>query len=407
MTRKPKNKGPKKALKIRIYPNKEQEILLNKTFGCCRKLHNTFLDLKQKKLPVPTEAKLKSELTYMKEVDANALQQSRIRLQNAHENYYNSLSGKRKGRKIGPPKFKSKHNGHQSYKTTNSNNNVKIDFDVKKVKLPKIGWIKFRDPRIFSSNIRSVTVSRDPSHRFYISILIDKSVPQEKVPVQKVLGIDMSLEHLSVDSNWTKTDYPRFFRKHEKKLAREQRILSRRQKGSKTQKASKRYLKQKLKVAKIHAHIADSRRDFLQKLSTQITNEYDAVCIETLDMKAMAQSLNLGKSVNDVGWGEFSRILEYKCLWKGKHFVDIDKWFPSSKLCSECGFKNKALTLKDRAWVCPKCGTVHDRDCNAAVNIRTEGIRILEERLGHKLNLSTAEIAGTHAQGDCVRPVPV
>jgi putative transposase len=288
--------------------------------------------------------------------------------------------------------------------------NIKINFESRQIKLPKVGWVKFRDDRIFSTKIRSVTISRDPAHRFYASVLIDKSISKTKVPVKKVLGLDMSLEHLTVDSSSHKTDYPRYFRKYETKLAWEQRKLSRKQKGSKTQKSSNNYQSQKIAVAKIHAKIADSRRDFLHKLSTQITNEYDAVSIESLNMKGMAQSLKLGKSVNDVGWGEFSHMLEYKCLWKGKHFNKVDKWFPSSKLCSVCEYKNSSLTLSDRVWTCPSCGVVHDRDCNAAVNIRDEGIRILN----HKFLSSTAGTAETvfsfrkdHAQGDCVRPVQI
>jgi len=393
--KKPKNDGPKKTFKIRLYPNVAQIVLLYKTFGCCRKLYNTFLSLKQQKQPVPTESVFKSEFPYMKEVDSIALQQSRLRLQTAYDNFFKSLKGQRKGSKIGPPKFKSKRNEFQSYKSINVNENIQINFESRQIKLPKIGWVKFRDNRIFSARINSVTVSRDPAHRFHASILIDKSVPQNKACPEKVLGFDMSLQHLIVDSSGNKTDYPRYFRKNEDKLAWEQRKLSRKQK------ASHRYQSQKIKVARVHARIADSRRDFLQKLSTQITNEYNAVCVESLNMKAMAGSLTLGKSVNDCGWGEFSRMLEYKALWKGKHFIKIDKWFPSSKLCSVCGFKNVALTLADRVWTCPGCGTVQDRDCNAAVNVRDEGIRILN----HNLNSSTVGTAGIHAQGDCVRPV--
>ena len=163
-------------------------------------------------------------------------------------------------------------------------------------------------------------------------------------------------------------------------------------------------------MAKVYAKIADSRRDFLQKQSTQITNEYDVICIESLNMKAMAQSLNLGKSVNDVGWGMFSRMLEYKSLWKGKYLVKIAKYFPSSKRCSKCGFINKELTLSDRTWVCPKCGTVHDRDINAAVNIREEGIRLFND--SHKSTVGITETDfiykdKVYAQGDCIRPIHV
>jgi putative transposase len=345
----------------------------------------------------------------MAEVDSIALQQSRINLQQANNNYSKFLKGQRKGPKIHAPKFKSKKTGKFSYKTMNVTGNIKIDFEARQVKLPKIGWVKFRDQRVFSSKIRSVTVSRDPAHRFYASILIDKIIPTErvkKIQPEKVLGLDMSLEHLTVDNTGNKLDYPRNFRIYEKKLAWEQRKLSRKQKGSKTQKSSNRYQNQKIKVAKVHAKIADSRRDFLQKQSTQITNEYDVICIESLNMKGMAQSLNLGKSVHDVGWGQFTHMLEYKSLWKGKHLVKVSKFFPSSKRCSKCGYINKGLTLSDRTWICPECGVAHDRDINAAVNIREEGIRLFKDK-------GTVGTTGTdrilldtiYAQGDCVRPV--
>jgi putative transposase len=400
--------SPKKAIKVRIYPNKDQVTLLYKTFGCCRKIYNSLLDLQQKKQPCPTEAQFKTVYPFMAEVDSIALQQSRINLQQANNNYSKSLKGQRKGPKIHAPKFKSKKTGKFSYKTMNVTGNIKIDFDAHQVKLPKIGWVKFRDQRIFSSKIRSVTVSRDPAHRFYASILIDKIVPIEKVKPEKVLGLDMSLQHLTVDNTGNKLNYPRNFRKYEIKLAWEQRKLSRKQKGSKIQKSSNSYQNQKIAIAKVHVKIADSRKDFLQKQSTQITNEYDVICIESLNMKAMAQSLNLGKSVNDVGWGQFVHMLEYKSLWKGKHLVKVPKFFPSSKRCSRCGIINKSLTLSERAWFCPECKTVHDRDINAAVNIREEGIRFFKD--SHKSTVGTTVTDPilsdlVYAQGDCVRPV--
>ena len=406
--RKLPDNSPKKAIKVRIYPNKDQTILLYKTFGCCRKIYNSLLDLQQKKQPCPTEAQFKTVYPFMAEVDSIALQQSRINLQQANNNYFKSLKGQRKGPKIRAPKFKSKKTGKFSYKTINVNDSDMIKFNTRHIKLPKIGWVKFRDRRIFSTKIKSITVSRDPAHRFYASILIDKIVPTEKVQPKKVLGLDMSLEHLTVDNTGNKLNYPRNFRKYEVKLAWEQRKLSRKQKSSKTQKSSNRYQKQKIKVAKVHAKIADSRRDFLQKQSTQITNEYDVICIESLNMKVMVQSLNLGKSVGDVGWGQFTHMLEYKTLWKGKHLVKIPKYFPSSKKCSKCGFINTKLTLSERAWTCPECGAAHDRDINAAVNIREEGIRLFKD----KSTVGTTETDsilsdGVYAQGDCVRPVHV
>ena len=399
--------SPKKAIKVRIYPNKDQTTLLYKTFGCCRKIYNSLLELQQKKLPCPTEAQFKTMYPFMAEVDSMALQQSRINLQQANNNYSKSLKGQRKGPKIHAPKFKSKKTGKFSYKTMNVTNCIRVNFDSRQVKLPKIGWVKFRDQRIFSTKIKSVTVSRDPAHRFYASILINKIVPTEKVRAEKILGLDMSLEHLTVDNTGSKLDYPRNFRRYESKLAWEQRKLSRKQKGSNTQKSSNSYQEQKIKVAKVHAKIADSRKDFLQKQSTQITNEYDVICIESLNMKAMAQSLNLGKSVNDVGWGMFSHMLEYKTLWKGKYLVKVSKFFPSSKRCSKCGYINKGLTLYERTWACPECDTAHDRDINAAVNIREEGIRLFKDKSTVGTTETGLPFGQADAQGDCVRPVHV
>jgi putative transposase len=365
------------------------------------------LELQQKKLPCPTEAQFKTMYPFMAEVDSMALQQSRINLQQANNNYSKSLKGQRKGPKIHAPKFKSKKTGKFSYKTMNVTNCIRVNFDSRQVKLPKIGWVKFRDQRIFSTKIKSVTVSRDPAHRFYASILINKIVPTEKVRAEKILGLDMSLEHLTVDNTGSKLDYPRNFRRYESKLAWEQRKLSRKQKGSNTQKSSNSYQEQKIKVAKVHAKIADSRKDFLQKQSTQITNEYDVICIESLNMKAMAQSLNLGKSVNDVGWGMFSHMLEYKTLWKGKYLVKVSKFFPSSKRCSKCGYINKGLTLYERTWACPECDTAHDRDINAAVNIREEGIRLFKDKSTVGTTETGLPFGQADAQGDCVRPVHV
>jgi len=410
--KRPKNTGPKKAIKIRIYPDKEQTILLYKTFGCCRKLFNTFLDLKRNRQPCPTEHELKEQFSFMKEVDSIALQQSRVNLVNAFDNFFKSIKGQRKGPKMGQPKFKSKRNGHQSYKTNNVNNSIRINFETRHIKLPILGWVKFRDNRVFNAQIRSATVSKDPSNRFYVSILIDKVVPRVKVApkkaLKKVIGMDMSMKNVLVNSKGTKLEHPKYFRKYEEKLAWEQRKLSRKQKGSKTQKSSHKYQKQRIKVAKIQAKISDSRNDFMQKLSTQITNEYDLICIESLNMHAMAQSLNLGKSVNDLGWGMFIRMLEYKSLWKGKYIIEIPKYFPSSQLCHACAYRYKGLTLSERTWVCPVCGTVHDRDINAAINVEVEGVRIFKERYGTVGTTETGSCRKArpiNARGDCVRPM--
>ena len=359
-----------KAFKFRIIPNEEQRILLAKTFGCCRFIYNRMLSDKiahfklfGKKLQT-TPAQYKTEFSWLREVDSLALANVQLHLQAAYQNFFNNKS-------VGFPNFKSKHSGHNSYTTNHVNGNIILATGF--LKLPQIGRVRIKQHRQIPADYRlkSVTVSLTPTGKYYVSILHEYDADVQPVNPVDVLGLDFSMPELYVDSNGMSPAYPRYYRQAQSKLAKEQRKMSRRKKGGKN------YIKQKLKVARIHEHIANQRKDFLHKQSRQIANAYDAVAIENLDMKDMTQALHFGKSVSDNGWGMFTRMLEYKLTDSGKAFVKIDKWFPSSKTCSKCGCINETLKLGDRIWTCDGCGVTHNRDTNAAINIRNEGLRLL------------------------------
>ena len=367
-----------KAYKFRIYPNKEQQVLFAKTFGCVRLVYNHWLDRKIKQYEDDkttltyascakelAEMKKKDEYLFLQEVDSISLQQSLRHLDTAFQNFF-------KQPKTGFPRFKSKKYNQNSYSTVCINGNISISNGY--LKLPKIGQVKLKQHRNIPSNytLRSVTVSQTPSGKYYASILFEYENQVQKQEMYDFLGLDFSMHELYKDSNGNEPAYPRYYRQAEKRLKREQRKLSKMQKGSKNRD------KQRIKVAKLHEKVANQRKDFLHKQSRQITNAYDCVCVEDLDMKAMSQSLNFGKSVSDNGWGMFVTFLKYKLEEQGKKLVKVDKFFASSQTCSICGYVNKKTkNLSIRAWDCPECGTHHDRDLNAAINIRNEGMRIV------------------------------
>ena len=360
-----------KAYKFRIYPNAEQRIMIAKTFGCVRFIYNRMLsdkikhyeETKQKLKNTPAQYKI--EFPWLKEVDSLALANAQMNLQTAYNNFFRNS-------KTGFPKFKSKKSNRRSYTTNCVNDNICIEVDY--IKLPKVGLVKMKQHRRIPSDYRlkSVTVSQIPSGKYYASILFEyENQVQEQTP-QTFIGLDFSMHELYKDSNGNESQYPGYYRQAEKRLTREQRKLSLMQKGSKNRD------KQRVKVAKMHEKIANQRKDFLHKQSRQITNAYDCVCVENLDMKAMSQSLNFGKSVSDNGWGMFVMFLKYKLEEAGKRLVKVDKFFASSQICNVCGYKNsETKNLSIRAWDCPECGTHHDRDVNAAINIRNEGMRII------------------------------
>jgi len=312
-----------------------------------------------------TPAQYKKEFEWLKEVDSLALANAQMNLQAAYNNFFRSP-------KVGFPKFKSKKSNRRSYTTNCVNGNILIENGY--IKLPKVGLVKLKQHRLIPSGykLKSVTVSQTPGGKYYVSVLFAYENQVQQIEPQTFIGLDFSMHELYKDSNGSEPQYPRYYRQAEKKLRRGQRKLSLMRKGSKNRD------KQRIRVAKMHEKVANQRKDFLHKQSRQIANAYDCVCIENLDMKAMAQSLNFGKSVSDNGWGMFITFLQYKLTNIGKRLVRVDKFFASSQICSCCGYKNTAAkNLSIRAWDCPGCGAHHDRDVNAAINIRNKGMQLV------------------------------
>jgi putative transposase len=358
-----------KAYKFRIYPTAEQIIIFDKTFGCCRFIFNKMLGDKieyykeTEQSLKNTPAMYKTEFEFLKEVDSLALANVQLNLEKAYKNFFRDKSA-------GFPKFKSKRKSKQSYTTSCVNNNIKI-IDGHII-LPKVGAVKIKQHRIIPEiyTLKSVTVSKMPTGKYFASILFEYEKIIVPVEVNKTVGLDFSMKEGYVSSDGEVEAYPRYYRCLLDKLQKVSRKLS------KMQNFSQNWYKQKHKVALLHEKIANQRKDFLHKQSRQITNVYDLVGVEDLNMKGMSQALNFGKSVADNAWGMFRNMLKYKLEETGKYLVTIDKWFPSSKLCNNCGYKNDDLTLSIREWICPECGVAHDRDVNAAINIKDEAVRM-------------------------------
>ena len=361
-----------KAYKFRIYPNDEQKVIFAKTFGCTRFIYNKMLEdkivyYKQTKQKLNnTPAQYKTKFEWLKEVDSLALANAQMNLQKAFTNFYTKP-------KSGFPKFKSKHKNRKSYTTNNQKGSITLENGY--LKLPKIvDLIKVKQHRQIPKDykIKAVTISQTPSGKYYASILCEYANQVQTVEPKTFIGLDFSMKELYVASDGTVANYPRYYRKSQEKLAREQRKLSKCETGSKNR------AKQRIKVAKLHEKVANQRKDFLHKLSRQIANAYDCVCIEDLDMKAMSQALNFGKSVADNGWGMFTTFLKYKLNDAGKYLVKVDKFYASSQICNACGYKNPEIkNLSSREWKCPNCGTQHDRDINASINIRNAGMHLI------------------------------
>ena len=373
-----------KAIKYRIYPTREQAVLFAKTFGCCRKVYNLMLADKMEsyqatgKFVAVTPAKYKKEYSYLKEVDSLALANAQINLQSA----FRSRFTKKRKRKNGFPKFKSAKKSRKSYTTNNQKGTITL-MDSRYIKLPKVGKVKakiHRQPEM-DWQLKSATVSQNSDGKYYVSVLFElESQPSAYVADKtNAIGLDYASDGLYVDDNGNKGTNHKYYRESHRKLAKAQRRLSRMQGSKKKEEKSANYLKQLKKVNRIHRRIANQRLDNLHKISTEIANQYDVVCVESLNMKSMSnKKFGNGKSTMDNGYGMFLKMLEYKFADRKKYFVKVYKWFSFSHICNGCGKVHSEMkNLNNRIMKCD-CGLIIGRDQNAAINIKKEGLRILK-----------------------------
>ena len=374
-----------RAIKFRIYPTEEQAILFRKTFGCCRFIWNHMLADKMeyykehKTILTVTPAMYKDEFPWLREVDSLALANVQMNLNQAYTNYYEGFK-KKSSNKVGKPKFHSKKKSKRSYTTNNQNGTIAIDFEASKIKLPKVGWVKASLHRQFSNEwkICHATVSQDKTGQFFVSICFEKEKEEKAVSVDTILGLDYKSDGLYVDSNGNCAHMPHYFQEGQKQLAKLQKQQAKKVGNRKKEKKSNNWIKQQKKINKQYKKIANQRKDFLHKKSTEIANQYDLICVESLNMKALSnKGFKNGKATMDNGYGLFLEMLQYKQESRGHVLIKVDKFFPSSQMCSVCGCIHPITKdLSVRKWTCPDCDTEHDRDLNAAINIKNEGYRL-------------------------------
>lgn len=379
-----------KAIKIRIYPSDVQKQFISRQFGCCRKIYNLLLDYKKTEWDVNkhlvglkdmgkylTELKTKDEYFYLKEVHSKVLQQSMQDLNKSFNNFFKSL---KKDKSVGYPKFKSKHDTKQSCRFPSDIFN-RVGYKCDKIKGNRITLIKQlsnihfkcskRDEKYLNKkqdSIRSVTLTKTSSNKYYLSILIDyQQIKYESIDT--VIGLDLGIKDFCVDSNNIHYENKHFYKNSEKRLKFLQKCLNRKQKGSKNRN------KTRIQLAKLYEKITNRRNNYLHQITSMLVNENQVICIEDLNVKGMMSNHHLAKAIQDLGLYEFRRQLEYKCQFYGRQLVIINRFYPSSKTCHECGYINRKLTLNDREWICPVCSEYIDRDYNAALNILDEGLR--------------------------------
>ena len=360
-----------KGVKFRAYPNKEQQNLINQTLGCCRLVYNKGLAMRNdaysngekvgynQTSAMLTGLKKQAGFTFLKNVDSIALQQSLRDLERGFKNFFE--------KRARHPQFKSKHNNHQSYRTINQGGTIRIV--GKYIKLPKLGYVKIKQSMEIG-HINNATIKKTPTGKYFVVLNVEFE-PEPRSNAGRMIGIDVGIKEFYSDSNGNIVSNPKYLEKSMCKLVREQRRLSRKQKGSNNRN------KQRIKVAKVYEKVTNQRNDFLQKLSTMLVSENQTICIEDLNVKGMIRNHKLAQHIASCSWSKFFTMLEYKATWYGNDIIKVPTMYPSSQICSCCGYKNTLVkNLAVRKWECPKCHTKHDRDTNASINILNKGLSL-------------------------------